>query len=188
MKKKIDNFVSSVANTVFKEHVSADLLTLFTFIFGIIAGWFFFYGRTFLGGITILISGFFDTMDGAVARKQGSTTKFGAFWDSTLDRYSELFIYGGILLFFTKTSNTFGTTFTYLTIIGATLTSYTRARAEGLNIDCKVGILTRAPRVIILIIGSMLGFLIQAMFIVAILSNITAIQRIWHVFSVTRKS
>jgi CDP-diacylglycerol--glycerol-3-phosphate 3-phosphatidyltransferase len=188
MKNKIDNFVSNVANAVFKEPVSANLLTFFTLIFGIIAGWFFLYGRTFLGGLTVLISGFFDVMDGTVARKQGSTSDFGAFWDSSLDRYSELFIYGGILFFYTKTGNTFGTTFTYFTIIGATLTSYTRARAEGLKIDCKVGILTRAPRVIILIIGSMLGLLLQTMFLVAILSNITSIQRIWHVYSVSRKS
>ena len=188
MKEKIDNFINGLAEKIFKEHISANLLTFFTFVFGIIAGWFFFYGRTFLGGTTILISGFFDAMDGAVARKQKSTSKFGAFWDSTLDRYSELFIYGGILLFYTKTGNTLGTACAFLTIIGATLTSYTRARAEGLKIECKVGMLTRAPRIIILIIGSVLGLLLQTMLLIAILSNVTAIQRIWHVYLNTRET
>lgn len=134
------------------------------------------------GGILILIGGFFDMFDGIVARANGKSTKFGAFLDSTLDRYSDSCIFFAIAWYFFEKSNLEGILLAIGSLIGALLISYVRARAEGLGIDCHVGLIERPERVVLLAFGCLTGWLFTVILILFILSHITVIQRVWHVY------
>ncbi|MBA4348488.1 MAG: CDP-alcohol phosphatidyltransferase family protein [Thermodesulfovibrio sp.] len=134
------------------------------------------------GGILILIGGFFDMFDGIVARANGKNTKFGAFLDSTLDRYSDSGIFLAIAWYFFEKSNLEGILLTIGSLVGSLLISYVRARAEGLGIDCHVGLIERPERVVLLALGCLTGWLFAVILILFILSHITVIQRVWHVY------
>jgi CDP-diacylglycerol--glycerol-3-phosphate 3-phosphatidyltransferase len=151
-----------------------------------------------LGGFLLLVSGVFDMLDGRVARKSGGTTKFGAFYDSTLDRIGEAALLGGITLFFVAggvpQAWRIPAAVTGITALSAGLiVSYARARAEGLGLECKVGIAQRAERIIGLGLPTMVlgagpnGFLLLGIVaILALLAVITVAQRIMHVRRITR--
>lgn len=135
-------------------------------------------GNLFWGGIIILAMGPIDALDGAVARARGEPEKFGAFVDSVSDRYIELFIYGGLLWFFITQDSFWGPFLTYLAASGSVLVSYTRARAQSLGYETKVGLLTRVERMVVIGPSIILGIPLVGVAIVAILANITAFQRI----------
>ena len=127
-----------------------------------------------------------DAIDGAMARLRGKPSRFGAFFDSVIDRYDELILLGGLIFYFYQQSQFTAVLLTYLATVGSALVSYTRARAEGLGLDAKVGILTRIERSIILIIGLLIDRPIISVGIIAVLANITAIQRIVSVWKQTK--
>ncbi len=139
--------------------------------------------RTWLGGILVLCTGAFDTLDGAVARLTGNGSKFGAFLDSTLDRWAEGIIFSGLAWLFAARGTQTELILSVLTLVGSMLVSYTRARAEALDIECNVGFLQRPER--FLLIGiSLLGpswLLTAGMWFLAVATQITAIQRVLHV-------
>jgi CDP-diacylglycerol--glycerol-3-phosphate 3-phosphatidyltransferase len=116
-----------------------------------------------------------------MARLSGQTSEFGAFVDSVTDRYSELVILGGLLIYFVSTGNTLGCALTYFSAAGSVMVSYIRARAQSVGYDTKIGILSRVERFLVLVPCLIFGVPIYAMWILAILTNVTAIQRIWHV-------
>lgn len=122
-----------------------------------------------------------DAVDGAMARKIGVPTRFGGFLDSVIDRYDELLLLGGVLVYFTREGNTWGIYLTYAAAAGSVLVSYMRARAEALGFDGKVGLLTRVERYIILILGLLLNWTIYSVGIIAVLGNATALQRLLYV-------
>jgi phosphatidylglycerophosphate synthase len=134
-----------------------------------------------LSGIIIAIGGFFDILDGLVARTNGKRTRFGAFLDSTLDRYSDSLMILGAAWYFYTAGNVAGLLMSAGGLIGSLVTSYARARAEGLGLDCSVGILERPERVVLISAGCITGLLFPAMVIICILSHVTVIQRIIHV-------
>lgn len=138
-------------------------------------------GRLVWGGVTAALMGPLDAVDGAMARKLGTPTRFGGFLDSVIDRYDELLLLGGVLVFFTREANTAGIYLTYAAAAGSVLVSYMRARAEALGFDGKVGLLTRVERYIILVIGLLLNLTIYSVGIIAVLGNATAIQRLFYV-------
>lgn len=131
-----------------------------------------------LGGVLILIAGLFDMLDGVFARINERVTDFGAFLDSVLDRYSDAFLFLGIAYYLRE--NLTGIILSLGTLIGAFLVSYTRARAEGLGKDCKVGIMGRPERLILLIFGTLTGWIIPVLWLMFFLTHITVLQRIWH--------
>jgi phosphatidylglycerophosphate synthase len=141
-----------------------------------------------VGGFLILLGGFFDMLDGIVARTNGMSTKFGAFLDSTLDRYSDSFIFIGAAWYFFDKNNLAGIVFTAGGLVGALLISYVRARAEGLGIECNVGLIERPERVVLLSIGCITGWLFPIIMILFFLSHATVIQRILHVYKMTHLS
>jgi len=145
-------------------------------------------GSLGLGGVLLLLSSSFDALDGTLARLTGQQSQFGAFFDSTLDRYSEAIVYGGLLYYFLKQDAYPEPMLVYSAIIGSLMVSYARARAEGIGAECKVGLLTRAERMLVLAAGLILGLLTPALWVVAVLSNLTALQRILYVRRVTRTS
>jgi phosphatidylglycerophosphate synthase len=134
-----------------------------------------------LGGILILAGGALDMLDGIAARTRGKETKFGAFLDSLLDRYSDAFLFLGLAWYFSAKENYTGAVLSLITLVGAFLISYARARAEGLGESCHVGIMERGERLILLIFGTLTGWLLPVTWIMAVLTHITVIQRIYHV-------
>lgn len=150
------------------------------------------------GGFIILAAGLFDMMDGRLARVSGKSSLFGALWDSTLDRYSELVSLFGICLAFIRMDHV-GEWFwmgivTFAAMIGSVMVSYVRARAEGLDIECKVGLMQRPERVVVTAVTAMLTgitgnmwWLAGGMILIAVLANITAFWRIWHCYIVMQK-
>lgn len=142
-------------------------------------------GYFLFAGIVMLVSSALDLLDGALARKTGTVTKFGAVFDSVLDRLSEAAVLGGLTYHFTQVGgSTTEIALSYAAIVGSIMVSYVRARAEGLGLTLREGLFTRAERVILLaaalIIGH--GVLLWALWVLAILSHVTAVQRVFAVW------
>lgn len=140
-----------------------------------------------IGGLLILFGGAFDMLDGMVARAHGKRTKFGAFLDSTLDRYSDSLLLIGVSWYFYREGSIAGALLTIGGLVGSLMISYARARAEGLGTDCKVGLLERSERVILLAFGCITGLLMPVIIIIFFLSHFTVLQRIVHVYRQLRK-
>ena len=141
------------------------------------------------GGVVILLAGLFDMMDGRLARMGNMSSTFGALWDSTLDRYSELFTLFGICLVFIQAGWFWMGVATFLAMVGSVMVSYVRARAEGLNIECKVGFMQRPERVVVTAVAAIvsgctgdLWWLAGGMLLIAVLANITAFWRVAHCY------
>ena len=142
--------------------------------------------NTAAGGLVILIGGSFDLLDGVVARTNGKDTKFGALLDSTLDRYADAALFLAIIWLFFKENNLIGIFFTICSMVGAFLVSYVRARAEGLGVGCNVGLIERPERIILLAAGCLTGRLFPVILILFVLSHITVVQRVMHVYRETK--
>lgn len=138
------------------------------------------------GGILILCGGLFDMLDGILARVNRRTTDFGAFLDSVLDRYSDSFLLLGFSWYFLKSGSTSGMFLSLGTMIGTLIISYTKARAEGLGKNCHIGLLERPERIILMILGALTGWVLPIMWIMLVLTHITVIQRIYHVWKVMK--
>lgn len=134
------------------------------------------------GGWLFLVSGPFDALDGALARTGGLESRFGAFLDSFIDRYSEAVVLFGILCWATFHDRHVLVLLSFLTMIGSFMVSYARARAEGLSISCKVGLFTRLERFIVLTLTLITQQLFAGLIILALLTNFTALQRMFHVY------
>jgi len=139
-------------------------------------------GMFFWAGLVVLFAGVFDMLDGAVARVTNRETRFGAFLDSVVDRYSDMLMLFGLMIWYAKMDKMFYLSLTGMVIIGSIMTSYTRARAESIIPACKQGFLERAERVVLLIIGALTDRLAVALWIMAILTNWTVVQRIWYTY------
>jgi CDP-diacylglycerol---glycerol-3-phosphate 3-phosphatidyltransferase len=145
-------------------------------------------GLYFLGGVAFIIGSVMDTLDGRYARISGKGTLFGAFLDSTLDRVEEGIVLTAVAYRFALTGDEFAAAMCVVVVLGSLMVSYTRARAEALGVECKVGIASRAVRVVILSAGILLqGFglsaLEPAVYVLAGLGTVTVLQRIFHVRS-----
>ncbi len=138
-------------------------------------------GKMTAGGIVLLISVLVDVLDGTMARLRGESSDFGGFVDSVSDRYAELITFGGLLYFFLSQENYPGMMITFLAASGSILVSYVKARAEGLGFTANVGILTRVERYIVLIPSLIFNQPFLAVALIAVLGNVTALQRIFHV-------
>lgn len=138
-------------------------------------------GNFIIGGIVILLMGPIDALDGTMARLRGMTGQFGAFVDSVTDRYSELIIFGGLLYFYAQQADMTASILVFAAAAGSVLVSYVRSRGQSLGWDTKVGILTRMERYLVLCPALIFNFPIVGLWIIAILANVTAIQRIYDV-------
>jgi CDP-diacylglycerol--glycerol-3-phosphate 3-phosphatidyltransferase len=134
------------------------------------------------GGILVLVMGPLDAVDGAMARLQNKVSPFGAFLDSISDRYSELVILGGLLVYFVQVENWQACLLVYFAAMGSVLVSYIRARGEALGFSAKDGILTRVERYLVMAPSLIFNFPLIGLWVIAILGNLTAIQRIWQVW------
>ena len=142
-------------------------------------------GNLFAAGFVVLVAGFFDMLDGALARHINRTTCFGAVLDSTLDRLSEAVLLIGILLYIVNQSSV-AVLLVFLALLGSLLVSYIRARAEALGLECQVGLFTRAERVIVLALGLLLNQIVIALAIIVAFSFFTFGQRLIYVWQQTK--
>ena len=138
-------------------------------------------GYTRVGGAVMLLAGLFDALDGAVARESNQMSDFGAFLDSTLDRLSESAVFVGVIYFYAASSMPYEALLAGVAMTFSLMTSYTRARAEGLGLQCEVGLLERAGRVVILSVFSIAGHLTIGVALVAAGALVTTAQRFLHV-------
>ena len=149
-------------------------------------------GELWAGGLVLLASGVFDLFDGALARETGRVTRFGALLDSVVDRLSEAVVLFGLVVHFVDRLSTAGLVLVYLALVGSVSVSYVRARAEGLGIECGVGIMTRPERILILGVGLVIGHwwptaLLVVLGTVAVLAFVTTAQRVAHSYSTLRQ-
>lgn len=193
LKPRLEIILSLVANKMVAIGITANMVTLFGFVVNLIAAFYFATGRLVTGGILILFGGSFDMIDGAVARAQRNSRASGALLDSVIDRYSEGFLLLGALIYFYSLESLLGIVLAFSAWFGSILVSYVRARAEGLQVTCKVGLMQRPERIILLGAGTVLQgallhkfpylqstgmILLCTLGILTLTSHITAIHRL----------
>ena len=171
-----------LASRLMKLGITPNHITLFGLVGTIGAAVLIAFGYLRWAGLVAALMAPLDAVDGALARLRGTPKRFGAFFDSVIDRYDELVLLEALVLYFYNQSDLTGVVLTFLAVLGSVMVSYTRARAEGLGLDAKTGILTRIERSIVLIIGLLFAKPIFSVGIIAVLANITAIQRIAKVW------
>lgn len=180
--------LSPVTSALVRRRVHPNVLTTVGFLVTLGAALAFFLEQVRLGGLIVILAGVFDVLDGKVARETGLASKFGSFYDSTLDRISELVIYASLISVFLESRFPWMVYVTFAAAGGALMVSYTRARAEALGIPCRVGLMQRPERVVGLGVGAMLGItpLLVVLSALAVLSIFTAVERIFAVYSLAR--
>lgn len=184
MLSKLKNYVTELliplTNKIVETGIKPNHLTFIGLIVGVISAYFIATGKLIIGAFVLLLSGFFDMLDGALARNQKLTTPFGGFLDSVFDRYVDVAIFIALGIY--------GIDWLYvaLALSGALLVSYTRARAEKIIDKCDVGIAERGERMIILFIGLITNYILYAVMVIAVLSHLTAIHRVIFTFTKSR--
>jgi phosphatidylglycerophosphate synthase len=141
----------------------------------------------FYAGLVIIGSGFFDLVDGRVARALNRVSLFGGFFDSVVDRYSDASLFFGLLVFYARGNRFFYVVLTALVMISAIMVSYARARAESIIGTCRVGFLERPERLVLIIIGALFNVMAPALWVIAVLSTITVIHRITYTWNRTKE-
>ena len=206
LQKVIYHVINPLISALIKLHITPNIITFVGLLLNLLATALFIYAAVYApqplnligwGGAVILVAGLFDMIDGRLARVGGMQSTFGALWDSTLDRYSELFTLFGIAIYLLLNGYVWSGVITFAAMVGSVMVSYVRARAEGLAIECKVGFMQRPERVVVTSVGALLcgccadgvsfdplWLLIVPMYLIAILANITAFWRIAHCYRV----
>ncbi len=202
LQQLIYKVINPVVHGMIKVGITPNIITTVGLVLNIVAAGIFVYaGRTLdrnlmlvgIGGAVVLFAGLFDMMDGRVARMGNMTSRFGALYDSVLDRYSELFTLFGISFYLILKGYFWGSVISFIALIGSLMVSYVRARAEGLGIECKVGLMQRPERVVLTSLGAIfcslfswikvfdpVFIMIAPLFLIAVLANWTAFVRIAH--------
>jgi len=180
------SLLTPLVNTLARLGVTPTAVTLMGLLLNIVAGVAAGTGRAFEAGLVLIVAGICDALDGQLARRTGRVSRFGAFLDSTIDRIDESAVLCGIAAWFLRRGGASGDVMAVACVAalaGSIITSYTRARAEGLGLDCKVGFFERPERVVVTILGLLLGplALTAAIWIVVLFSWVTVLQRIAHV-------
>lgn len=165
-----------------RTHVTPSTVTWLGFSIALGAAALIITGHLFIAGFVVLVAGFFDMLDGALARYTGQVTRFGAILDSTLDRVSEAVLLLGILVWYIRDLSVIEILLASVALFGSQLVSYIRARAEALNLKCEVGLFTRPERVIVMAIGLLSGQLAIALGIIVAFSFFTVGQRLLYVW------
>lgn len=181
LRKTFKNVLDAIAGFFLKLGLTPNMITLSGLLLSTGVAVLIGLGHIVWAGVLMVVAAPMDALDGSMARLKGAVTTFGAFLDSVVDRYSELIILGGLLLFYMQKQNVLACILVFVAAAGSVMVSYTKARAESLGYSAKVGILTRVERMIVLAAGLLFNIPIVALWILAILANVTAIQRILFV-------
>jgi CDP-diacylglycerol--glycerol-3-phosphate 3-phosphatidyltransferase len=176
-----------IARWLARTGVTPNLLTTIGLVINLISAVVVATGDFLAGGLLVLFSGLFDLLDGAVARHTGKVTKFGALLDSTVDRITEGALFFALAWYYLPQGKSLEVLLAFLAMVGSFLISYIRARAEGLGIECKVGVFTRAERVAIMVLGLLFNQMFIALLLLAVLTFVTVVERMVHVWRESRK-
>ena len=179
--------IDAIVGALALSKVHPNVLTFVGLLINVWAAFLFAAGKFPLGGVVLIGAGLFDMVDGRVARETNQVTLFGGFFDSVLDRYSDLGVLVGLLVFYASISRFFYVVLTAIVMMGTVLVSYTRARAENAIPRCKVGFLERPERVVLIIVGALFTRMAQVLWVIAILSNITVVQRMIYTWQEARR-
>jgi CDP-diacylglycerol---glycerol-3-phosphate 3-phosphatidyltransferase len=191
VRERLQSSLNVAAQALGKLGMTPNGLTLIGFLFMCVVGVVLATGNFGLGGILIIIAGIFDALDGSLARLTNRVTKFGAFLDSTTDRFAEGALFLGMLHSYLQRGLISVSYLLFLALLGSLMVSYARARAEGIGVECKEGLLTRFERIALLVIGLLLtpfygdAPLLIVLCFLAVFANLTAVQRIWLVYRAT---
>ncbi|MCG3158261.1 MAG: CDP-diacylglycerol--inositol 3-phosphatidyltransferase [bacterium] len=184
--------ITPIVDYFISHHLNPNWFTTIGFALSVGTTYLFAIGELRLAGIAVLLAGTFDIIDGRVARATNRVTKFGALYDSALDRYSEVFMFFGLAYFYVHIDPRalWRPVAVAVALGGSMMVSYIRARAEGLGLECKVGIMQRPERVVSLGFGALIGeqVLTWVIIAIAILANFTAIQRLYHIWAMENGS
>ena len=183
LRSLLSPIVDGIARVFVKLGFSPSGLTVIGVLVACVAAALIAQGMLAAGGVVVLVAGIFDMFDGAVARMTNRATKFGALFDSVMDRVSEAVVLLGLLWFYLDDGEQLGAVLVYVSIVGSTLVSYVRARAEGLGIECKGGLMQRPERVASLGIGIIVGqwwepAVLVVLGVIAVLTVVTTVQRV----------
>ena len=183
LRNLLSPIVDGIARVFVRLGFSPSGLTVIGVLVACVAAALIAQGMLAVGGVVMLIAGVFDMFDGAVARMTDRATKFGAFFDSVMDRVSEAIVLLGLLWFYLEDGEQLGAVLVYVAIVGSTMVSYARARAEGLGIECKGGLMQRPERVASLGIGIIVGqwwepAVLIVLGVIAVLTVVTTVQRV----------
>jgi CDP-diacylglycerol--glycerol-3-phosphate 3-phosphatidyltransferase len=177
--------LEAVASRLARWNVSPDLVTylglVLTIGVAVLAG----LGEIRWAGVAYIFAAVFDAMDGTLARVSGKGSRFGAFLDSTIDRFEESIVFLGLIIYYSRVGGQIEIPLILVAAIASLMVSYTRARAEAVGVACKVGFMTRVPRVTVMIVGMILDQVLIALVILAITSLFTAFHRMYHVWRAT---
>jgi phosphatidylglycerophosphate synthase len=179
--------VEGIVRAFAASRINPNLLTFIGSAINAVAAYLFANDYFRWAGVTVILAGIFDLTDGRVARHTGRVTPFGGFFDSVMDRYSDLVLLIGLLVYYGRV-NRFGyVTLVAVAMIGSVMVSYTRARAENLIPSCKVGFLERPERVVLITIGALADRMEAVLWVIAALSNLTVIHRVIHTWHEARR-
>ena len=178
---------SRVGHALYRLGVHPDLITFVGLVIVAGAGYVAAQGEFFWAAVVILLGAPLDAVDGAVARAMQRKDNFGALFDSTLDRYADAFIFMGIGYHYSTEGEHTLLLLSMAALVGSVLVSYVRARAEGLRLDCKVGLFTRMERMVVILVMLLTGYVPLGLWVLAIGTHFTVIQRIWHVYRLIQK-
>jgi len=181
LRERFKGVLNGIAGVVARWGISPDAVTLAGLIGNIVAAFLIGQGKIVTAGWLLLIVWPLDALDGALARLRGKPSSFGGFLDSVTDRYAELIVFGGLLVYYLWQGNPLPIVLTYLAAAGSVLVSYTKARGEALGFRVEGGLLTRVERFLVLVPCLILNRPLIALWLIAVLANFTALQRIWIV-------
>ena len=167
--------------------IHPNVLTFLGLVINICAAFLFAEGKFRPAAAVVIGAGLFDMVDGRVARATSQVTKFGGFFDSVLDRYSDLMLYIGLLVYYASINRFFYIVLTAIVMMGSVMVSYVRARAECTIPRCKVGFLERPERVVLIIIGALFDRMAPVLWVIAVLSNLTVIHRMIYTWQEARR-
>ncbi|HWG38196.1 MAG TPA: CDP-alcohol phosphatidyltransferase family protein [Terriglobales bacterium] len=179
----LDKIVRSLALA----RINPNVLTFIGLVINLVAAALFGYGHFFVAGLVIILAGIFDMVDGRVARYTNTVSHFGGFFDSVMDRYSDLALYFGLLVYYASINRAFYVVLVAVVMTGSVMVSYARARAENTIPSCKVGFMERPERIVLVIIGALFNRMAACLWVIAVLSNVTVIHRIRHTYQQTRE-
>ena len=176
-----------VAQVLLRAHVRPNHLTVVGLGVSILAACALAGGRLRVCAVLLALAGLFDFFDGSLARLANRVSAFGAFLDSVVDRYSDLVVLLGAVLYYERQADATGVLLTLITLVGTVMVSYTKARAQSVGLPCEIGLMERPERLIVLIAGAAFNLLTPAMVVLAVLTNLTAVQRILHTRRASRE-
>jgi len=168
-------------------HIHPNVLTFLGLVINGVAAWLLASGRFFAAGLVMISAGLFDMVDGRVARETKQVTLFGGFFDSVMDRYSDLVLLMGLLVYYASINRFFYVVLTAVVMTASVMVSYTRARAECTIPKCKVGFMERPERMVLLILGALFNRMAPVLWVIAVIGNISVVHRMFFTWQETRR-